>query len=466
MARILVVDDEPGICRAFERFFKDAGHAVRTSSRAETALPLAKAFEPDVLLLDIRLPGMSGLDALKRFKEADPHLPVIVMTAYGTMDTAVEAMKRGAYDYVLKPLDLARISGVIARALEGKRIAADVVPGRAVAPAGVVATPEGLRGLVGRTAGMQEVFKKIGAVSSSEVPVLITGESGTGKEMVARAVHQASPRASGSFERVTCEGLSEEALSSEVFGVAPETTAVTAGRRVGRIESAAGGSLFFHEVAQMPAAVQIRLLRLLEEGTFEKVGGTEALPADVRILSCSGSDLAAVVAAGRFREDLYYRLNVMTIRVPPLRERLADIPVLAGLQLKVSGNVGGISREALRLLVTHGWPGNVRELRNALEHALVLARDGAVLPEHLPATVREGALRRPEEEGERIRSLMSEILSGETPEGEVYNFVMDRFEAPLIAEVLRLAGGNQVQAARTLGIHRTTLRSKIKKHGL
>ncbi len=462
MSRILVIDDEPGICRAFERFFKDKGHVVRTSSRAETGITLAEAFEPDVLLLDIRLPGMSGLDALLKIRDQDPALPVIVMTAYGSMETAVKAMKRGAYDYVLKPIDLSRIAAVVDRALEGRRIAA----GAALKGMSASGREGGMPGLVGRTAGMQEVFKKIGAVSNSDAAVLITGESGTGKEMVARAIHNASARASRPFERVNCGGLPEDLLTTEMFGVADGTEMAAGARRTGRVESADGGSLFLEEVAEMPSSVQVWLLRLLDEGTFEQVGGGPSRPANIRLLSSTGRDLEEWVRAGRFREDVYYHLNVVTIRVPPLRERLADIPVLAAMFLGSAGTDASLSKDALRILVTHTWPGNVRELRNAVEHAVVLAREGTVLPEHLPETVRAGARKRPEDDQEQIRALVGAMLDGALPEGEVYARIMDRFEAPLIAAILDQTDGNQVQSARILGIHRTTLRSKIRKHGL
>lgn len=466
MPRILVIDDEPGICRAFERFFKGQGHSVRTASRAETGITLAKAYEPDVVLLDIRLPGMSGLDALLKLRELDQGVPVVVMTAHGTMDTAIVAMKRGAYDYVLKPIDLARISAVVDRALEGRKIAAEADTGPALKGNKALSGEGGLPGLVGRTAGMQEVFKRIGAVSDSDACVLITGESGTGKEMVARGIHNASPRSGRPFERVSCGALSEDLLSCELFGVAEGVEAVAGARRTGRVESAEGGTLFLEDVTEMPPSVQVRLLGLLEQGTFEPTGGGESRPGNVRIVSSTGRDLPELAGAGRFREDVFYRLSVMTIRVPPLRERLADIPVLASMFLGSAGTESVLSKEALRVLVTHSWPGNVRELRNAVEHALLLARGGTVLPEHLPDTVLATMKDGPRSEDEQVRALVESILAQSESESELFTSVMDRFEAPLIASILKQTEGNQVQAAKILGIHRTTLRSKIKKHGL
>ncbi len=460
MARILVIDDEPGICRALEKFLQGEGHEVRTSSRAETGLPLAEAFEPDLVILDVRLPGMDGLEALSRLHERSPDLPVLVVTAYGTMETAVEAVRRGAWDYVVKPLDLERTLALVRRAVETRDRAREVAIGAARGEgAGPAPLPrERFPPLLGRTPAMQEVFKRIGAVSLTDVPVLLTGESGTGKELAARAIHYASARAAGPFECVNSASIPEERLEEELFG---------SGARAGRIARASGGSLFLDEVSELPAAVQARLLRVLEEGVLEDVDTGRRIEVDVRPLSASHADLRAAIEAGRFREDLFYRLSVMTIRLPALRERIADIPLLLDHFLKGGdGPRGAIGKAALRPLLEYAWPGNVRELRNAVEHALVLARGGTILPEHLPDHVREGARRRPEEDGEIVRSLVERLLSAGIPEGEVYQAVMDRFEGPLIAAVLQRTGGNQVRAARILGIHRTTLRARIRKHGL
>ena len=459
MARILVIDDEPGICRAFEQFLSERGHEVRVSSRGETAIRLSEAFGPDLAIVDVRLPGMSGLELLVKLREKDASLPVIVVTAYGAMETAVEAMRRGAYDYLLKPLELARIQTVIDRALESRKIAADVALGGARAP-GVGIAP-GVR-LLGKTLVMQEVFKRIGAVSTSDVPVLVTGESGTGKEMVARAIHAASARAAGPFEAVNCAAVGEAELKGEIFGC----LGLEGVLRPGRTERAAGGTLFLDEVAGLPASVQVHLLRLVESRQLTGPDGVSRLNADVRVISATAADLPGEIEAGRFREDLYYRLNVIGIRMPPLRDRVQDIPILAAAFLSArAGEKARISKSALRRMLEHPWPGNVRELRNAVEHALVLARGETILPEHLPEHVRAGAEHRPEDDGERIRAIVDAMLEVGIPEGEVYQAVMDRFEAPLIAAVLERTGGNQVQAAKLLGIHRTTLRSKIQRHG-
>lgn len=452
MPRILVIDDEPGICRALERFFKEQGNEVRTSSRAETGLTLAEAYEPDVVLLDVRLPGMNGLTALRRLRRADPTLPVIVITAYGTMETAVEAVRHGAWDYVLKPLELAEIAEVVARAAESRKQAREVVIGAAAAPSAPPERPArspDFVPLVGRTRAMQEVFKKIGAVSLSDVPVLLEGENGTGKEMTARAVHAASPRAGGPFEPVSCASIPDAQLETEIFGRegAP-----------GRLLRAAGGTLFLDEVGPLPASVQGRLVRLLDAGDGP----------DVRVIAATQTDLKAAVEAGRFREDLYYRLATMSIVLPPLRERAADVPALVAHFLTgPDGPRGAISRDALRILVGWSWPGNVGELRSAVEHALVLARGGTILPVHLPEHVRHGGDPRSEADGSLVREIVTRMLdSGDLPEGRVYQAVMDRFEEPLVGEVMKRTGGNQVKASKFLGIHRTTLRTKLAKYDL
>jgi DNA-binding NtrC family response regulator len=453
LSRILVIDDEPGICRALERFFREGGHEVRTSSRAETGLTLAEAFEPDLVLLDVRLPGMNGLDALARLRRMDPDLPVVVVTAYGTMETAVEAVRRGAWDYVLKPLDLESVSTLLERAIESRRLAGEVAIGepREEPPPPPPPAAE-MVSMVGRAPVMQEVFKRIGAVSLSDVPVLVLGESGTGKELAARAIHYASARGGEPFEVVSCTAVPEPRVSAEVFG---------------RLERAGGGSLFLDDVAALPGAVQAALLRYLDEGTFEPEGGAERRGGGARVIAAAEGDLEALVGEGRIREDLSYRLNVVAIRIPPLRERVADIPLLVAHFLGgADGPEGAISKEALRLLLTWSWPGNVRELRSAVDHAVVLARRGTILPEHLPRHVREGAHRRPEEDAEIVRAIVDRALEGDIPEGEVFATVMARFEAPLVAAVLEKTGGNQVKAAKLLGIHRTTLRTKIQKYRL
>ncbi|MEN8150025.1 MAG: sigma-54 dependent transcriptional regulator [Planctomycetota bacterium] len=462
MARILVIDDEPGICRAFEKHFEKQGHEVRVSSRAETAIRLAGAFAPDLIILDVRLPGMSGLEALGRLRPIDPTVPIIVVTAYGTMETAVEAVRRGAWDYILKPLDLVAMGEVIERALDSRRLAEEIVIGSRPEVAPPAPRPErpreGFAPLLGRTPGMQEVFKSIGAASLTDAPVLIVGESGTGKEMTARAIHYSSSRADRPFEPMNCGAVPGPRILREIFGAPGQP---------GRLVRAEGGTVYLAEVHALPPTAQSDIARLLEEGSYEAGEEGKREPLTARVMASMTRDPDTEVAEGRFRQDLFYRLGVVTLRIPPLRERRADIPLLIGRFLDGRGGGGAaMTKEALRTLLEYSWPGNVTELRNAIERSVVMSRGGTILPEHLPEHVIRGADLGPEEDSDRIRGIVDRALENDPPEEGVFQVVMDRFEAPLIAAVLERTGGNQVQAAKVLGIHRTTLRTKIRKHGL
>ena len=458
-ASVFVVDDEPGICRALERFFAGRGAACRTFARAEDALEAAAGGAPDLVLLDVRLPGMDGLAALVRFRALPSPPLVVVMTAHGTLDVAVDAMRQGALDYLPKPLDLAVIAAVADRAA--------AVHGAALsASEGPVADPGAL--LVGRSAPMQEVFKRIGAVALSDAPVLVLGESGTGKEMVARAVHEASRRAGGPFEPLDCASLPETLFESELFGHERGAFTGAVQRRVGRLERASGGTLFLDEVGEIPPASQSKLLRFLENRTFERIGGAGPVTVDARVIAATHRDLRERIREGLFREDLYYRLDVVTIRVPPLRERPEDIPLLVAHFL-AEGRGGpapaGVSREAMDRLMAHPWPGNVRELRNAVEHARVLARGAPVLVQNLPPSAGGGA--RGGVEDALLRAVVKRVVAAAgDAAGALHGEVIARVEKPLLEEVLARTGGNQVRAARILGIHRTTLRERMERYGL
>jgi DNA-binding NtrC family response regulator len=316
---------------------------------------------------------------------------------------------------------------------------------------------------------MQEVFKRIGALALSDVPVLVTGESGTGKEMVARAVHRASRRASGPFEPVDCASLPETLFESELFGHERGAFTGAVGRRAGRLERASGGTVFLDEVAEIPPGIQAKLLRFLETRTFERLGGTGPVTVDARVIAATHRDLAARIKEGLFREDLFYRLDVVTVRVPPLRERPEDVPLLVAhfLAQGRGGPAGAVSRQALDLLLAHPWPGNVRELRNAVEHARVLARGGPLLPEHLPPTVSGGGPPAGPGEDALVRAIVRRLAAeAGDREGDLHARTLARFEKPLLEEILARTGGNQVRAARILGIHRTTLRERMERYGI
>ncbi len=460
-AAVFVVDDEPGICRAFERFFERRGEPCRTFPRAEEALAAAASAPPELVVLDVRLPGMSGIEALRRFRELPSPPAVVIVTAHGSLDVAVEAMRLGALDYLAKPLDLEAAAGVVERALASRR----------ASPVGATPEEPALSGvpLVGRSPAMQEVFKRIGAVALSEVPVLILGESGTGKELVARAIHAASRRSGGPFEPLDCASLPEGLLESELFGHERGAFTGAVQLRVGRVERAHGGTIFLDEVAEIPPGAQAKLLRFLESRTFERLGGEGPITVDVRIVAATHRDLKERVRAGLFREDLLYRLEVLPIRLPPLRERPEDVPLLVAHFLGRGGAAAsrGVSAEAMDRLLSYPWPGNVRELRNAVEHALVFARGEVVLPQHLPPSVEGGAPADAPPGDATLRALVHRLVAAAgDAEGTLHADVVARIERPLLEEVLARTGGNQVRAARILGIHRTTLRERIARYGL
>ncbi len=459
MANILVVDDEESVCRALKRTLENMKHAVRVAPTAEKGLLKLEERAADLVILDIRLPGMSGLDALREINRRFPETAVIIITAHGTMDTAMEAVQRGAFEYLTKPVDITTAREVVARALESRETSADSVDLAAfsdVARSGV---------LIGTTPVMAEVFKKMGAVAGSEASVLITGESGTGKELAARAIHDASARREGPFEPVNCAALPESLLESELFGFEKGAFTGATFRKTGKFERASGGTLFLDEVGEVPPGSQSKLLRTLEEHEIEHLGGEERIPVDIRIISASNVPLEKKVADGTFREDLFYRLNVVSIELPPLRDRVDDIePLVAAFlrRLEVSGRE--IAVAALDVLKAYSWPGNVRELKNAVEHAVVLSRGGTIMKEHLPANVLGGE----GEEGPsaRIDSLVAGHLAGVENGGNAWHDLMAVWEKPLIKRVLDRFDSNQVKAAAFLGINRSTLRKKISAYGL
>ena len=455
--RILVVDDDEGVAWSLRKFLEDEGYGVAVASSAEEALDLvAKEDNFSLVLLDVRLPGMDGLDALGALSEKLPDARVVVMTAHGTVETAVEAVRRGAFEYLTKPLSLEALGGVVARALapgrgapEVERLKREVEPGELLA---------------GRSAAMQEVFKRIAAVAASDAALLVTGDSGTGKELCARAVHFYSARAEGPFVPVNCAGIPETLLESELFGHARGAFTGAVREVPGRVEAAAGGTLFLDEVAEMPASMQAKLLRFIESKRFERVGEARTRSVDVRIFGATNQDLRARVAGGVFREDLYYRLAVLEIEMPPLREREGDLALLAAHFL----GERKIGTGAMRCLQRYDWPGNVRELRNALEHAAALARLSVIEPEHLPEHVRRGRGGTDDAIESLVASLAAARLAEIKPSGEgaIHAELLARVERAVLREVLRATNGNQVRAARFLGIHRTTLRKKIEEYGL
>src|SRR5438105_14286278 len=467
-ARILVADDEDSLRWVLEKGLRQAGYEVVAVKDGTSALEAFEAEPFDVVFLDVRMPGVDGLTALGRLREIRGDACVVVMTAHGTMETAIQAMQRGAYDYLAKPFDLDEVLLLAERALTARRLTQEVAELRT----GLQEVWE-FGALIGRHPRMQEIYKTIGRTAASDVTVLLRGESGTGKELVARAIHHYSRRAGRPFVAVSSAAIPGTLLESELFGHERGAFTDAKDRKLGKLELAHGGTLFLDEIGDMPSELQTKLLRALQERTIERVGGTEPIRIDVRVLAATNRDLETMMRDGRFREDLFYRLNVVTVTLPPLRERRRDIPLLVEHFLaKYATELGerGVAPEALDRLVGHDWPGNVRELENVAQRAMVMATSGVIIPEHLPiGPVSAAASVAVEATLEDIieRKLL-ECVRGlrEHTSANLYDLMVGLVEKPLLRAVLRETGGNQVRAAHILGINRNTLRKKLTEHGI
>lgn len=468
MSRILVVDDEDNVLVAFEKILAVAGHTVLLSRSGEQALELVRGEHPDAVVLDVRMPGLNGLDALSAIKQEHRRLPVIVMTGQGTMETAIEATKRGAFDYQLKPFDPATMLELIDRAVQDARVME-----RQVAIDAEAAAP-GVDAIVGRGPAMQEVFKRIGRVAPTDATVLIRGESGTGKELVARAIYQHSRRASEALYVVNCVAIPETLLEAELFGHERGAFTGAHARRIGKLEQADGGTVFLDEIGDIPPAIQAKLLRVLQERTLERIGGNETIRVDVRLVAATNRNLERAIAEGGFREDLYHRLNVVTIRLPPLRERGGDIGLLAHFFLDHFARELDVPRptltpEALELLENHTWPGNVRELENCIERLLIMTRSQTLQAEDVrqafdSAEADAGAMLA-ETLDDTVRKLVDRFFStlgGPQP----YEHFMRALDRSILVEALARTRGNLAKAARLLGLPRATLHDKAQKHGI
>jgi nitrogen regulation protein NR(I) len=461
MAKILVVDDEADIRRAFRRNLESDELRIVEGTDAHDAIRQVAVEQPDVVVMDIRMAGTSGLDALKKLRELNPKLPVIIMTAYGTTATAIEAMKHGAYDYILKPLDVPRLKTLIAAALKAARDMRQVVSYQPL-----LQEEESAEGIVGKSEAMQQVFKLIGQVSHSDATVLITGESGTGKELVARAIYHHSPRAGQPFMAINCAAIPENLLESELFGHEKGAFTGAADRRIGKFEQCDKGTIFLDEIGDMPLATQTKILRVLQNGEFQRVGGNQTLHADVRVIAATNREPERLVASKKFREDLYYRLNVVRILLPPLSDRAEDIPVLVDYFLRKAGQRKAIAPAALALLQKHRWPGNVRELENVIERTAVMARGHTIMPEDLPEEVREPApvSVAAEDVNAALDAAVRAVFAVARRDAKLK--LLPAMERELIIRALAETGGNQVQAAKLLGITRATLRKRITKFGI
>ena len=468
MARVLVADDEESIRVVLSTALTQAGHDVEIATNGSEALAQLLANRFDVAILDVRMPDLSGLDVLTRIRETETPVIVIVITAQNTMANAIEAMKRGAFNYLTKPFDLDEVRTLVARASEMHSLTRTV--GRIRTE--VVGRYEPGVTLIGTSTAMQEIFKTIGRLANSDATVLIEGESGTGKELIARAIHVHSPRWSGPFVALNCSAIPRDLLESELFGHERGAFTGASERRVGRFETAGGGTLFLDEVGDMPIELQVKLLRVLQEREFSRVGSTAVLKADVRIIAATNQSLERAVRENRFREDLYFRLKVVPINVPPLRDRRGDIPelirhFLAKTNAEMGTDISGITPEAEALLVRHPWQGNVRELENTLVRAAVLAPGQTLteadlqLPEATPPPALAGSL------AETLRSAVAALVNDPSrPAKELHAAVVAAVERPLIELVLEQTGGNQLRAADLLGINRNTLRKKLTALGI
>ncbi len=462
-ARILVIDDEEAICFAFQRYFEPRGFGVRVASTGAAGLAAYARQPADVVFLDVRLPDGDGLKVLAQLCRTDPDARVVVITAHGSLEIVTRAIQGRAFDYLVKPIDLDRAAELVAQAQASRRAASG---GDAAIPA---PQPSDDVTLVGRSAAIQEVYKRIGRVAESDSAVLILGETGTGKELVARAIHRHSRRRAGPFVAVNCGALPENLVESELFGYARGAFTGANADKPGRFEAADGGTLFFDEIGELPAAAQVKLLRFLDTQTVERLGSVEAIRLDVRILAATNRDLVGAMEAGRFRQDLYYRLAVIQIALPPLAARTEDILPLAHHFLALRTPAGRkppiLSPEAAAVLEACRWPGNVRELRNAVDHAAIASGGGPILAAHLPEAVRRGGARLPADAPADLDSAVERFVDA-LPDDSPYREVLQRLEKALIRRALAEAGGNQSVAAERLGLHRNTLRNRLRDLGI
>jgi nitrogen regulation protein NR(I) len=466
MPVLLVIDDEPAILYAFRRGFQKPDITVLTATSAAEGLAMVTQHHPDVVMLDLALPDLSGLDVFRRIHQHNAKIPVIFITGHGTTDTAIEAMKLGAFDYLLKPLELAPLRELVTRAFAISRLM------RVPAVMEDEPTQELADVLVGRCPAMQAVYKAIGRVAPQEVTVLIHGETGTGKELVARAIYSHSRRSAEPFLAINCAAIPEALLESELFGHEKGAFTGAERKRIGKFEQCSGGTLFLDEIGDMTPLTQAKILRVLQEQQFERVGGNETIQTNVRVIAATNRDLEQLVAAGQFRSDLYYRLSVFPIALPPLRERGDDLSLLVDHFLKrlspeLGKEVQEVAPETLDVLQQYAWPGNVRELQSLLKQALLHATGPVLLPDFLPA-----ALHTPKDSPPPApyvpfpdweHFLTDRLHAGST---DLYAEALTVMERQLLTRVLRYTGGNQLQAAQILGITRNSLRHKLRALGI
>ena len=453
MPTLLIVEDEPKMQRLLELNLAEEGFTIHTTPSAEAALDRLRQEKVDLVVTDLRLPGMSGLEFLQAVKRANASLPVVVMTAYGSVETAVDAMKAGASDYVLKPFSMDEIKLIIHKELDVHRLREE---NRSLREA--LGHRYEFKNIIARSPKMQEVLATVERIASTNSTVLLGGESGVGKDLIARAIHQHSRRASGPFVKINSTAIPENLLESELFGYEKGAFTGAVSSKPGKFELADKGTIFLDEIGDVPPATQVKLLRVLQEREFERLGGTKTLKVDVRLVAATNRDLRAALEEGTFREDLYYRLNVVPIDIPPLREHKEDVPYLAEhfvarFAREAAKPVTGITPAAMKLLTDFHWPGNVRELENIIERAVALST-GPVID---VADIQLDTARRKPPAAEGAGSVAPFLPEGTT---------LEQYEDELIQEALRRSNGNKSQAARLLGLSRNALRYRLSKIGV
>ncbi|HCU25389.1 MAG TPA: two-component system response regulator [Deltaproteobacteria bacterium] len=470
--KILIAEDELSLRTVLKKLFLKKGFAVESAGDGLMALNQLKKTPFDLAIVDIKMPSLSGFEVLEAMKKEKIRSAVIIMTAQDTMKNAVEAMKKGAYDYITKPFELDELEMIVDKALEARRLAEEVQQLRQEISA---AKLDREAKIIGQTRSIREVYKTIGKVSSSDVPILITGESGTGKELIAKAIHQNSPRSRAPFLAVNCAAIPRDLLESEFFGYRKGAFTGAEENRPGYFETAHQGTLFLDEVGDLPLNLQAKLLRVLQEKEVQRLGSSEAKLVDVRILAATNQNLEKMVKEKKFREDLFFRLNVIPIHLPPLRERQEDIPLLAEYFLNKLAQESGdpakvLSSEALARLQAYGWPGNIRELENVIKRAAILSGNETLQVQDFASFLdksRENTQREIEEMGleELIENRLVSFLNklGEVEPPRLYESILEMAERPLIRLILKRSNCNQIRAAKILGINRNTLRKKIRE---
>ncbi len=463
-AKILLIEDDPGIVITLRRLLREEGHEVVVETRGDAGLANALANDVEVVITDMKMPGLSGLDLVRKLHAAKPRLPIILMTAHGTTETAIETTKAGAFDYLLKPFEMNELLALVDKAITSSRLMTE--------PVELGTRGSGRDAMIGNGRAMQAIYKEIGRVASRPVNVLILGETGTGKELISRAIYQHSDRANAPFIAINCAAIPETLLESELFGHERGAFTGAENRRIGRFEQADKGTIFLDEIGDMTLGTQVKLMRVLQERVLQRLGGKETIPVDVRVLAATHRDLETAIKNKQFREDLYYRLSVVVIKLPPLRERREDIPDLVRFFMrKYAGELGvenpSIHADALDVLGAQNWQGNVRELENAVRKVLLLAQGYTINPDHIRTALTKSEPTM-DAAHQTMREYVDELLAA-SERGEIEDAharLLGAAERQIFSRAIELAHGNQAKAARWLGVSRLTMRERLHQFGI